>query len=617
MANALAFNITAVDRATKVVQNLNKNVERMTRPFENLRRSLQRFGHAAGFGAIKEKLQGLARSATRVAGAFAKIGAPLVALVGGGTIAGLYALTDGWARFGLQLTQTAQILGLNTQGLYNFQNAARLVGISGQVATQTFTAFANTLQDARWGRNQQAMRLLLGLGIHLKNTKSGSIDATDALGQVADKIHAFQRAGHYGAARTVAQQLGLTSLLPVLMQGRHALEAYEAQAQKLSGAMNWQQAAAAAMQWNRLHVAMEGVKNTIGAALLPAVVPLVQQFGAWIQTNRKLIASDLSDFVKGLGNAFRGLTLKTVLDDVLAIVKAMLSLVTGVANVTASLGGLKTVLLAVGTLWAVPKVLQFGMAFVKMAAWIRGATKAFLAWRAAQGLGSGAGLLARSAAATAAGGLAAATGIGLVGGAAVYGVAKWWEHHQLAKLRESGPHGVAPLAPAVMRYFMRQGWTQAQAAGIAANIQAESGFNPAAVGDNGAARGIGQWHPDRQAAFNAWALRHRLPGLAQADLLEQLQYYNYELRHSAAGKRLAGARDAYSSGAIVSLYDERPADAAGQAASRGALATQLAGAQPVNVSVQTTVHRDGSASTRVQTPAGVKIVHTSPVDAVA
>jgi hypothetical protein len=616
MTRALALNITAVDRATKVIQDLNKRVSQMTRPYQNMQRSLQQFGRAAGFGVVKEKLEGLTRGAKRVAESFAKIGAPLIALVGGGTIAGLFALTAGWARFGLQVSQTARILGVNTQELYNFQNAARLVGISGQTATQSFQSFADTLQDARWGRNQQAMGLLVGLGIHLKNTKAGSIDAMDALGQIADKIHSFQQSGRSGAARTLANQLGLTSLLPVLMQGRKALEAYEAQAQKLSGAMNWQQAAAAAMQWNRLHIAMEGVKNTIGAALLPAVTPLVQQFGAWIQANRTLIATDLGDFVKGLGSAFRGLTLETVLNDILAIVKGMLSLVTDVASATASLGGLKDVLIAVGVLWGTPKIVSFGLAIWTMTGYVNASRKALLAWSVARAAATGsntAGISAKLLAAPTAAGLLGATGIGLVGGAAVYGGAKWWEHHQLSKLNNSRI-AASPMAGAVMRYFQSQGWTRTQAAGIAANIGAESGFNPGAVGDHGAARGIGQWHANRQAMFNSWALRNRLPGLRQADMLEQLQFYNYELRHSGAGKRLAGTTNAYDAGAAVSLYGERPADAAGQAAMRGDLAQRLAGsaAPPVNLSVQTTVHRDGTATTRVTTPSGVKIVNTSP-----
>jgi hypothetical protein len=43
-------------------------------------------------------------------------------------------------------------------------------------------------------------------------------------------------------------------------------------------------------------------------------------------------------------------------------------------------------------------------------------------------------------------------------------------------------------------FFGNLGWNPAQAAGLAANVRAESGFNPNAVGDNGAAYGIAQWH---------------------------------------------------------------------------------------------------------------------------
>jgi hypothetical protein len=172
----------------------------------------------------------------------------------------------------------------------------------------------------------------------------------------------------------------------------------------------------------------------------------------------------------------------------------------------------------------------------------------------------------------------------------------------------------------VMGFFQSQGWTSAQAAGITANIQTESGYDPRAVGDNGEAQGIGQWHPDRQANFNAWAAKNKLPSLDQAGLMEQLQFYQFELRNSDAGKRLAGAKTAGEAGSIVSLYDERPAGGQLEADRRGALATQMAGNQPLNVSVpvsvQTTVQKDGTTTTRVQTPSGVKIVHTNPADSV-
>src|SRR5581483_11132801 len=56
-----------------------------------------------------------------------------------------------------------------------------------------------------------------------------------------------------------------------------------------------------------------------------------------------------------------------------------------------------------------------------------------------------------------------------------------------------------------MAYFMSQGWTKAQAAGIVANIDRESNFRANVFGDKGTAYGLGQWHKDRQAAFAKWA----------------------------------------------------------------------------------------------------------------
>jgi hypothetical protein len=44
---------------------------------------------------------------------------------------------------------------------------------------------------------------------------------------------------------------------------------------------------------------------------------------------------------------------------------------------------------------------------------------------------------------------------------------------------------------------MSRSYSSAQTAGIVGNLIGESGLNPGVAGDNGAALGIGQWHPDR------------------------------------------------------------------------------------------------------------------------
>jgi hypothetical protein len=144
-------------------------------------------------------------------------------------------------------------------------------------------------------------------------------------------------------------------------------------------------------------------------------------------------------------------------------------------------------------------------------------------------------------------------------------------------------------AEADIQKLIGMGWTRAQAAGIAANVQRESGGNEKAVGDNGSAFGLAQWHPDRQAAFEKWAGK----SMRASTRDEQLAFINYELRQGSeqgAGVALAGAKTADQAASIMSQRYERPADATGEAERRATLAAALYGARtgaPTGAPIQT------------------------------
>ena len=145
--------------------------------------------------------------------------------------------------------------------------------------------------------------------------------------------------------------------------------------------------------------------------------------------------------------------------------------------------------------------------------------------------------------------------------------------------------GPAQPSPAEQRtrqaldYFIAQGWTREQAAGIVANLQAESNLQPAAVGDAGRATGIAQWHPDRQAAFQTQMNRP----VQGSSLEEQLQFVQHELTNGnerAAGSRLRNATTAQQAGDVVSRHYERPADREVEAQRRGQRANAILNANP-------------------------------------
>lgn len=113
-----------------------------------------------------------------------------------------------------------------------------------------------------------------------------------------------------------------------------------------------------------------------------------------------------------------------------------------------------------------------------------------------------------------------------------------------------------------MKFFMDKGWTREQAAGIVANLSAESKLKPDALGDKGHAYGVGQWHPDRQANFKAWS-GHDIHG---SSLQDQYGFVNYELtegQEQAAGRNLRRTRTAGDAGAVVGDQYERYGDKSG------------------------------------------------------
>lgn len=116
-------------------------------------------------------------------------------------------------------------------------------------------------------------------------------------------------------------------------------------------------------------------------------------------------------------------------------------------------------------------------------------------------------------------------------------------------------------------YFEGQGWSRAQAVGIVANLDAESGMDPNInqIG-GGPGYGLAQWEGPRQADFREWAGKD----IRQSSFAEQLEFIQWELNNTeaAAGRALRGADDPGEAASIVTRRYERPADSAGEAVRR-------------------------------------------------
>lgn len=125
-----------------------------------------------------------------------------------------------------------------------------------------------------------------------------------------------------------------------------------------------------------------------------------------------------------------------------------------------------------------------------------------------------------------------------------------------------------------MGQIMRAGADKEHAAAIMASAVRESGMNPAAVGDNGKAYGLFQFHKDRQDDF-AKVMGHSIIGSSQA---EQIDYMLRSMK--ANGEEAAPGKSFWSSGGkdaarVFSDKVERPKDKSKEGDIRSGIAESL------------------------------------------
>jgi len=82
----------------------------------------------------------------------------------------------------------------------------------------------------------------------------------------------------------------------------------------------------------------------------------------------------------------------------------------------------------------------------------------------------------------------------------------------------------------VIKFLVGKGLTETQAAGIAGNLQHESGINPTVKpGDRGNSFGIAQWHKERGENMKKWTKQN---GYDSSSLKGQLEYLWWELNNT-------------------------------------------------------------------------------------
>jgi hypothetical protein len=597
MSNNFSIVISATDRATATIKKINDSVSRFTRPLQEVKKASAALGKELGIDKMGKSLAKVGQAASDVAEKIGRVIAPLAAVVGVGSIAAIGELATKWGNVGAEIGRTSITLGMSTKDLQLWRGAAELAGVSAESMTGGIKSLGDTLQDAVMGRNQQALGVMNQIGFSMKRTATGAVDVNAALMDMSRVIARYE--GQPQKQGVLARMFGLEALLPLLREGPEAIKRYMAQVAK-TGIMSKSAIAAAKEFYEKLgnlKQSFGNLKNTIGNDLLPILQTYVDKMTAWLGIHKQAISEEFSKMVKGIGKAFGEIDWSSAIKGVENFGSAI--------NVTVqAIGGWNTVMkgfeIYIGAL-VVLKIFSVTKAIWDLAAAFGGLTLVALT--------TPFGWIILSI------GLLEIAGIALV--AKWDRIKLWWKHlwggmsddayKSALKILDAKKmlnpaqkaadwskaqsvsipvtQGVnSPATPAMEKaraegdisQLMKRGWTRAQAIGISANIQRESSGDEKKIGDHGAAYGLAQWHPDRQANFAQWAGKD----IRQSTREEQIDFLDHELRRgseTSAGALLSKATDAGRAAAIISKKFERPADVTGEAMIRSRMALSQTG----------------------------------------
>ncbi|GAA3684271.1 hypothetical protein GCM10022398_29550 [Acetobacter lovaniensis] len=564
MGATVSIVLDATDRASKKLDAFNNRIASMQAPIRNASRSLSRFFSVSGVSGLRKGMQDLSRATLNTFRSVGRLVPEMGTLTGAASIAGVYKLASAWAQVGTNLRTSARSMGMAPGRLMALRNAARLSGGSADAMSGALGQLSTQKWEALNGFAPEAAAQFQAHGISMEELKK--LSPEQLFDRIANKIRAIKDpAAQSIAALKLFGEAG-QGLLPVFQQSAQEYQQNIRLAERY-GVMNQKGADAAARMQNaqrQLSLAVEGFGYSVAEAVEPAITPVLQQMAEWIAANRQWIAQDIAGYVHQLVTWLKNGGWDTIKSKVAGVFQT-------ISSVVDKLGGWKSAAkdaaIALAVLWGAP-VLTGILSVTTALLGVVGTMKTIIGLK-----GGLAGALAGGGAYVADEALKKydpndslgawidknIPGASAIDNAASYlGLGRSYEEQRQAQATiDQASAGQKETARNVQKFFMQNGYSAQQAAGLVANIAQEDGnFDPSKVGDHGTAYGIGQWHKDRQDDFRR-IMGRDIRGSSRED---QLKFMQWELDHQnyLGGDEIRHARTASQAAALASVNYFRP-----------------------------------------------------------
>lgn len=189
---------------------------------ERIKRRATETWHTGGLGRVADDLSEVRRKAGEAREGLESVGkilAPVEGIAALGTLGGIGALLEGFAR-SAEIGRTAQAIGVSTGALQRWRGAAELAGLAAEDATDAMSKLARVQHAARYGAPEGALARGWARYLGIENQLYG--DPEKFLVALTRQI----RGQAPQVQRQILEAFGVERLLPLLQEGENAIRRY-------------------------------------------------------------------------------------------------------------------------------------------------------------------------------------------------------------------------------------------------------------------------------------------------------------------------------------------------------------------------------------------------------
>lgn len=333
--------VEALDREYDRLGRTLVDLENKQRRWENALKASARVGKT--FANMRREMGALARRAV---------------ITGAAVGASIFAIADSTATLGDDVAKTADKLGIGIEALQELRYAGERSGVAVDTLDKGLEGFSRRLGEAAKGSGSAA-KVLKQLGLNARDL--AKMKPEEALGQIADKIQGMDSASEQAAVSMALFGRSGIDMINMLKGGSDGLGQLREDARRTGYVLSEEAARDAEVFKDTLldtQLAIAGLKNTIGAALMPVVTRVMGRIGDALIENRELVVAFADKFADSLERA-----IPVAGEVVSGMARVSGQIGTVISKVAEMIGGWENFGVAIGAVFAGKAILSFG-AFV-------------------------------------------------------------------------------------------------------------------------------------------------------------------------------------------------------------------------------------------------------------